>query len=110
MLALCLLGFLTVDGAPSGPFRGRYTSHQTTPTLIEGDIVIPASYVGRGYEELDAFLTDPELLWQNGFVSYCFQTFEWDGKMLPILIDDQIENVTLALGKITMDVPCIKFM
>ena len=109
MLALCLLGFLTVDGALGGPFRGRYTSHQSTPTLIEGDIVIPASYVGRGYEELDAFLTDPELLWPNGFVPYCFETFEWEGEFETILLDEQMDNVTQALGNITMDVPCIKF-
>ena len=109
MLVLCLLGFLTVHGALGAPFRGTYTSRNTTPSLIEGDIVIPASYVGRGYEELDAFLTDPELLWPNGFVPYCFETFEWEGEMLPIFLDDQIENITQALGKISRDVPCIKF-
>ena len=76
---------------------------------MDGDIVIPASYVGRGYEELDAFLADPELLWPNGFVPYCFETFEWKGQFLPILLDEQIDNVTQALGNITSDVPCIKF-
>ena len=60
-------------------------------------------------EELDAFLTDPELLWPNGFVPYCFETFEWDGEMQPIFLDDQIVNITQALGKISRDVPCIKF-
>ena len=109
MLVLCLLGFFTVHGAAGAPFRGTYTPSRTTPFLVEGDIVIPAGYVGRGYEELEAFLSDPELLWPNGFVPYCFETFEWEGELLPILMDDQIENVTQALGNITMDVPCIKF-
>ena len=109
MVALCLLGFLIVHGALGGPFRGTFTSRETTPTLVEGDIVIPESQVGRGPEELDAFLADPELLWPNGFVPYCYETFELDGAMVPIFMDDQIENITLALGKISRDVPCIKF-
>ena len=60
-------------------------------------------------DPLDAFLADPELLWPNGFVPYCFETFEWDGEMQTIFMDDQIENITLALIKISRDVPCIKF-
>ena len=110
MLVLCLLaGFCTAQGVQGGPFRGNFTPPLTTPTLVEGDIAIPESQVGRGPEELDAFLTDPALLWPNGFVPYCYETFEWNGEMLPIFLDDQIENITQALGKITMNVPCIKF-
>ena len=109
MVVLCLLGFLIVHGVLGGPFRGTFTSSQTTPTLVEGDIAIPESQVGRGPEELDAFLADPALLWPNGFVPYCFETFEWEGELLPILLDEQIDNVTQALGNITSDVPCIKF-
>ena len=109
MVALCLLGFLFVHGALGGPFRGTFTSRETTPTLVEGDIVIPESYAGRGPEELDAFLSDPELLWPNGYVPYCFETFEWEGSKEPIFLDDQIANVTKALRQISKDVPCIKF-
>jgi len=110
MLVLCLLGgFFTAHGVIGGHFRGNFTSPRTTPTLVEGDIAIPESQVGRGPEELDAFLADPELLWPNGFVPYCFETFEWDGELEPIFLDDQIENITLALRKISRDVPCIKF-
>ena len=38
-----------------------------------------------------------------------FETFELDGAMVPIFMDNHIENITLALGKISRDVPCIKF-
>ena len=109
MFVLRLLSFFLAHGVLGGPFRGTYTSRQTTPTLVEGDIAVPESYLGRGLEELDAFLTDPELLWPNGFVPYCFETFEWDGELQPIFLDNQIENITQALGKISRDVPCIKF-
>ena len=52
MLVLCLRGFFSVYGALGAPFRGTYTyPPQTSPILVDGDIVIPASYVGRGYEE-----------------------------------------------------------
>ena len=107
MLSLCLL--VSLQGALGVPFRGTYTSRQTTPTLVEGDIAIPESHVGRTPEELDAFLNDPELLWPNGFVPYCFETFAWQGKMQTIFLDDQIDNITQALGQITKQVPCIKF-
>jgi len=110
MLVLCLLaGFFAAHGVQGGPFRGNFTPPLTTPTLVEGDIAIPESQVGRGPEELDAFLADPELLWPNGFVPYCFETFELGGAMVPIFMDNHIENITLALGKISRDVPCIKF-
>jgi len=110
MLVLCLLAdFFTAHGVQGGHFRGNFTSSQTTPTLVEGDIAIPESQVGRESEELDAFLADPELLWPYGFVPYCFEMFEWDGELVPLFLDEQIENVTLALGKISRDVPCIKF-
>ena len=62
MFVMCLLSFFIVHGALGGPFRGTYTSRQTTPTLVEGDIAVPESYLGSRPEELDAFLADPELL------------------------------------------------
>ena len=77
--------------------------------LLEGDILVPESQVGRGPEELDAFLSDPELLWPNGYVPYCFETFEWDGVVEPVFLDSQMDNITKALDKIMLGVPCIKF-
>ena len=106
---ICLICLFTLQGALGVPFRGAYTSHQTRPTLVEGDIAIPESHAGRGADELDAFLSDPELLWPNGFVPYCFETFEWEGVKHPIFMDNQIANITQALGQITWNVPCIKF-
>ena len=103
-----LICLFTLQGALGVPFRGAFTPHQTRLTLVEGDIAIPES-AGRGADELDAFLSDPELLWPNGFVPYCFETFAWEGGKQPIFMDDQIANITQALGQITRNVPCIKF-
>ena len=58
---------------------------------------------------LDAFLTKSSALWPQGFIPYRIQTFEWNGKMEPIFLDDQIENITQSLTKIMTDVPCLKF-
>ena len=104
-----LICLFTLQGALGVPFRGAYTPHQTRLTLVEGDIAIPESHAGRGADELDAFLSDPELLWPNGFVPYCFETFAWEDGKQPIFMDDQIANITQALGQITRNVPCIKF-
>ena len=95
--------------AQSSSFRGNFIPPETTAALLEGDILVPESQVGRRPDELDAFLSDPELLWPNGYVPYCFETFEWEGSKEPIFLDDQLANVTKALGQISKDVPCIKF-
>ena len=58
---------------------------------------------------LDAFLTKSSALWPQGFIPYRIQTFEWNGKMEPIFLDDQIENITQSLTKIMTEVPCLKF-
>ena len=111
MLLNSLFYILTTQSvtAQSSSFRGNFIPPETTATLLEGDILVPESHVGRGPEELDAFLSDPELLWPNGYVPYCFETFEWEGSKEPIFLDDQIANVTKALRQISKDVPCIKF-
>ena len=36
-------------------------------------------------------------------------SLEWDGFLEPIFLDEQIENITLTLGKIMQDVPCLNF-
>ena len=58
---------------------------------------------------LDAFLTEETSLWPRGYVPYRIDTFEWEGIVEPIFLDDQIANVTKALRQISKDVPCIKF-
>ena len=98
--------FATVQ---SSSFRGNFIPPETTATLLEGDILVPESQFGRRPDELDAFLSDPELLWPNGYVPYCFETFDWEGSKEPIFLDDQIANITRALQQISKDVPCIKF-
>ena len=40
---------------------------------------------------------------------YRIEEIEWKGVMEPIFLDNQIGNITLALGKIMTDVPCLKF-
>ena len=40
---------------------------------------------------------------------YRIDTFEWEGVEEPIFLDEQIDNITLALNKIMTDVPCLKF-
>ena len=78
MLFNSLFYILTIQcaTAQSSSFRGNFIPPETTATLLEGDILVPESQVGRGPEELDACLKDPELLWPNGYVPYCFETFE----------------------------------
>ena len=42
-------------------------------------------------------------------IPYRIETFEWDGIVEPIFLDDQIDNITLSQGKIMADVPCLEF-
>ena len=76
--------------------------------LVEGDIAVPETHLNSG-KALDAFLTETAALWPRGYVPYRIDTFEWAGVVEPIFLDDQIDNITLALGKIMTDVPCLKF-
>ena len=108
VLLVCLLWFLATPGVFAASFRGTFVPPQTTPSLVEGDIVVPETHFGTGLA-LDAFLTKPSALWPQGFIPYRIQTFEWNGKMEPIFLDDQIENITQSLTKIMTDVPCLKF-
>ena len=107
-LICLLLFFATPGGLSAADFRGNFVPPQTKPSLVEGDIAVPETHLGTG-EALDAFLTEPTSLWPRGFVPYRIDTFEWDGIVEPIFLDEQIDNITLALGKIMTDVPCLKF-
>ena len=103
-----LLCFLAVPGAFDGSFRGRFIPPQTTHSLVEGDIAVPDTHLGIGLA-LNAFLAQPSALWPRGFVPYRIETFEWNGVVEPIFLDDEIENITQSLTKIMTDVPCLKF-
>ena len=108
MQVISLLGYLIAHGVCGNSFRGTFVPPETTPILVEGDIAVPESHVGRGSTQ-NAFLSDPTSLWHRGYVPYRIDTFEWEGIVEPIFLDDQIENITQSLGKIMRDVPCIKF-
>ena len=108
MWVFSLLGYVIAQGVSGDSFRGTFVPPDTTPALVEGDIAVPESHLGRGSSQ-NAFLRDPTSLWQRGYVPFRIDTFEWDGVVEPIFLDAQIENITQALGKIMRDVPCIKF-
>ena len=110
MPLICLLWFFSAPGglSVSANFRGNFVPPQTNPSLVEGDIAVPETHLGTG-QALDAFLTEPTRLWPRGFIPYRIETYQWDGIVEPIFLDDQIENITLAQGKIMRDVPCLKF-
>ena len=108
MPLIFLLWFFTTPGGLSANFRGNFVPPQTSPSLVEGDIAVPETHLGTGLA-LDAFLNEPTALWPMGFIPYRIETFEWEGIVEPIFLDDQIENITLALRKIMADVPCLMF-
>ena len=109
MSLICLLWFFATPGGLSATFRGNFVPPQTSPSLVEGDIAVPETHLKTGLA-LNAFLTEPTALWPRGFVPFRIETFEWDGIVEPIFLDDQIENITTAHGKIMTAVPCLKFL
>ena len=107
MPRIYLLWFFSTPRGLSADFRGNFVPPQINPSLVEGDIAIPETHLRTGW--LDAFPTEPSNLWPRGIIPYRIDTFEWDGIVEPIFLDDQIENITLAHRKIMTDVPCLKF-
>ena len=105
---VCLQWMLATPGAFAGAFRGTFVPPETTSSLVEGDIAVPETYDGTGLV-LGAFLANQSALWPRAFIPYRIETFEWNGKVEPIFLDDQIENITQSLTKIMTDVPCLKF-
>ena len=99
---------LATPGAFAGAFRGTFVPPETTSSLVEGDIAVPETYDGTGLV-LGAFLANQSALWPRAFIPYRIETFEWNGKLEPLFLDDQIENITQSLTKIMTDVPCLKF-
>jgi hypothetical protein len=96
----------------SPPSRGTFappsSGEALNPNLIEGDIAVPESHDGSPLAS-EAFLSDRALLWPRGRVPYRLETYMWDGVEEPVFSDDQIENITQALGQISREVPCIEF-
>merc|ERR1712037_7895 len=105
---VCLQWILATPGAFAGSFRGTFVPPETSPRLVEGDIAVPEAHLGTGLV-LGAFLANQSALWPRGFVPYRIATFEWNGKVEPIFLDDQIANISQSLTKIMRDVPCLKF-
>ena len=108
----CFLGLLAtycVD-AFQPPSRGSFAppEQNSSSNLVEGDIAVPESHTGTGVAAA-AFLKEKAKLWLRGFVPYRFETFEWDGVTEPVFLESQMANITLALDKIMLGVPCIKF-
>ena len=69
---------------------------------------VPEAHLNSG-KALDAFLTEETSLWPRGNVPYRIEEIRWRGVMEPIFLDDQVDNISLALGNIMMNVPCLKF-
>ena len=109
MALVCLLWFFAAPGGLSPNFRGNFVPpQQTNRSLVEGDIAVPETHVGTG-QARDAFLNEPTKLWPSGYIPYTFETYEWNGTVESIFLDEQIDNITTALGKIMACVPCLKF-
>ena len=103
-----LIYLLLFFGKLSANFRGNFVPPKTSPSLVEGDIAVPETHLGTG-QALECFLTEPTVLWPRGFIPYRIETFEWDSIVEPIFLDEQIDNITLAQGKIMADLPCLEF-
>ena len=108
MTLIYLLMFFATPGGLSANFRGYFVPPQTNLSLVEGDIAVPETHLGTG-QAVNAFLNEPTKLWPRGYIPYRIETFEWDGIVEPIFLDDQIENITTAHQKIMTSVPCLKF-
>ena len=108
MLLILLLCFFLSLRDVFASFRRNFVPPKSSPALVEGDIAVPEAHLNSG-KALDAFLTEETSLWPRGYVPYRIDTFEWEGVEEPIFLDEQIDNITLALNKIMTDVPCLKF-
>ena len=97
--------------------RGEFAPNpagDADPHLAEGDIAeMEDHHLGSGEgsgEGQNAFITETERLWPRGVVYYRIDTMdEWEGVKEPVFLDEQIDNITKALGQIENDVLCIDF-
>ena len=107
-LTILLWSFVLL-GSVSANFRGNFVPPKTNSTLVEGDIVVRETHLDSG-KALDAFLTEETSLWPRGYMPYSIEEIEWKGVMEPIFLDNHIDNISLDLGNIMMDVHCLKFL
>ena len=118
MYTIWLIGFLSLVGAnpsrvgrKSGVPRGEFAPAEDTisPNLVQGDIAVPVGHTGAEEDVLYAFVTNQSALWMNGIIHYRIEEDEYEGDVEPVFTDDQIANITTALGQINNEVPCIRF-
>jgi len=76
---------------------------------VEGDIAVPAGVSGGSTQLLDSFIKDKKNHWPKGRVRYRIESDSWGGIEDPVFTDDQIGNITQALGKISNAVSCVRF-
>ena len=118
MYIIWLVGFFSLVGSnppkvgrKSGLQRGEFAPAQDkiSPNLMQGDIAVPVNNTGTGEVPLYGFVTDQKALWMTGIVPYRIDEDEYEGIWEPVFTDDQIANITTALGQINSEVPCIRF-
>ena len=118
IVAYLLLGLIAAvsdgavrDGAVRLPHRGAFaqapTQPESNPNLVEGDIAVPAGVSGESTQ--DSFIKDKKNHWPKGRVRYRIETDIWEDDEDPVFTNDQIENITQALGKISNAVSCVRF-
>ena len=72
-----------------------------------GDVAL--RLILKGNDSTGAYLKDTSGLWPGANVPWRIETFEWDGIVEPIFLDEQIENITRAVQHIQNVVPCFIF-
>ena len=118
MYIIWLVGFFGLVGSDpskvgrkSGLQRGEFATAQDTisPNLVQGDIAVPVNNTGADENALYAFVTDQKALWNKGIIHYRIEEDEYEGIWEPVFTEEQIANITTALGQINSEVPCIRF-
>ena len=114
-VSVLLVALFAISGAFRPSRRGEFAPNpagDADPNLAEGDIAEMEDHLGSGEgsgESQNAFITETKRLWPRGVVYYRIETDEWGGVKEPIFLDEQVDNITKALGQIENDVPCIDF-
>ena len=120
IVAYLLLGLIAAvsdgavrDGAVRLPHRGAFaqapSQPESNPNLVEGDIAVPAGGSGGSTQLLDSFIKAKKNHWPKGRVRYHIERDSWEGIEEPVFTDDQIQNITEALDKISRGVSCVGF-
>ena len=101
------------DGAVRLPHRGAFapapSQPESNPSLVEGDIAVPAGGSGGSTQLLDSFIKAKKNHWPKGRVRYRIESDSWEGIEEPVFTEDQIETIKQALDKISSGVSCVGF-